>query len=119
VWVIAFDPSLSLSLLHLPLTLTTILCIVCLFCFPGHQKPPRAVLWRADQSGDMVKVPHGGAVAVNEAGHHQGDAEDVRLDQIVPLKRGHGFRCNETREWKPCYNTCDNVHGHAKSVKRR
>jgi hypothetical protein len=37
----------------------------------------------------------------------------------VPLKRGHGFRCNETREWKPCYNTCDNVHGHAKSVKRR
>jgi hypothetical protein len=82
------------------------------------QVPPKVVLWRNDQLGDAVVVPHGGTFTTGNA-FHRGDAVDTRIDEVVPLKRGHGFRCNETKKWKPCFQTCNGVHSHGKSVKRR
>ena len=71
----------------------------------------KMVLGRHDQLGDVVVIPHGSATGI------KGDINDVRLDD-VPLKRGHGFRCNETSKWKPCHDSCERVHGIRKSWRR-
>ena len=75
----------------------------CTGTLKNQQQPPKLANWRQDALGDTVVVPH--------------DIQILRLDD-VPLQRGHGFRCNETTVWKPCFDTCDGVHGHGKSIKR-
>jgi len=59
--------------------------------------------WRSDRLGDTVVVPHGGT--------ETGSAGDVAIERLddVPLKAGHGFRCNETTAWKPCFDTCNGI----------
>ena len=81
------------------------------------ERPPKGILWRADQVDDKeIVVPHGGGGGTREGS--KGSSVDVRLDHVTPLKKGHGFRCNETMEWKPCFATCNQVHGLKKCVKR-